>query len=295
MADNVTIPATGSGTATPVIATDDITSVHHQLVKIEWGPDGTANQTDVASGKPLPVQLRGSAGGDVIKLEDGASGDADPGIPVLAVRKGTPGNTSGTDGDYEFLQMSAGRLWVSATIDAALPAGTNVVGQTYGSATVITTSVTRPNDTTAYTANDAWSDSTSAPSAITFSSVFRTSGGTALLTGVEVISSANKSTALQGELWLFDTAPTVINDNSAFTITDAEYETKVAKIPFVLDSPGNSAADASGNTGASIDGLSILVKGVSSANLTGLIKVINAYTPVAQEKLTFRLKVLRID
>lgn len=291
MADNVAITA-GSGTS---IATDDIGGVHFQRLKVTWGPDGTANDADVASGKPLPVQLRGSAGGDVVKLEDGASGDGDPGVPILAVRKATPANTSGTDGDYEFLQMSAGRLWASATIDAALPAGTNVIGQTYGSASVVTVSVTRPNDTTAYTANDAWSDSTSAPSALTFSSVARASGGTLIITGVEVISSANKATALQGELWLFDTAPTVINDNAAFTITDGEYETKVAKIPFVLDSPGNSAADASGNTGCSVDGLSILVKCVSSANLTGLIKVLNAYTPVAQEKLTFRLKVLRID
>lgn len=164
-----------------------------------------------------------------------------------------------------------------------------------GSAATISTSKTRPNDTTAYAANDAWSDSTSAPTALTFTSVFRASGGTALITGLDVISSANKATALQGELWLFDTAPTAINDNAAFTITDGEYETVVAKIPFVLDSPGNSAADASGNTGCFIDGLGILVTGVSSANLTGLIKVINAYTPVAQEKLTFRLKAIRID
>lgn len=236
MADNVTIPATGSGTATPVIATDDIAGVHHQAVLLEWGPDGTANRTDTASGKSLPVQLRGSDGTDYSSL---------------------------------------------------LP--------TKGSATVVTTSVTRPADTTAYTANDAMSDSTSAPAAITFSSVARASGGTLFITGLEVISSANKATALQGELWLFDTAPTAINDNAAFTITDAEYETKVAKIPFVLDSPGNSAADASGNTGCSVDGLSILTKCVSSANLTALIKVINAYTPVSAEKITFRLKVLRID
>lgn len=47
-----------------------------------------------------------------IKNEDVASADADAGIPAMAVRKGTPANTSGSDGDYEFLQMSAGRLWV---------------------------------------------------------------------------------------------------------------------------------------------------------------------------------------
>jgi len=42
MADNVTIPTTGSGTATPVIATDDVSSVHYQKVKLDAGGDGAS-------------------------------------------------------------------------------------------------------------------------------------------------------------------------------------------------------------------------------------------------------------
>jgi hypothetical protein len=64
-----------------------------------------------------------------VRAEDAASADGHTGIGALAVRKATPANTSGTDGDYEFLQMSAGRLWVSAVIDTALPAGTNAIGK----------------------------------------------------------------------------------------------------------------------------------------------------------------------
>jgi len=64
----------------------------------------------------------------IAKAEDVASADGDVGTPCMAVRKAAPANTSGTDGDYEMLQMSAGRLWCSATIDAALPAGSNVIG-----------------------------------------------------------------------------------------------------------------------------------------------------------------------
>lgn len=64
-----------------------------------------------------------------IRAEDAASGDGHTGVVMLAVRKATPANTSGTDGDYEMPQMSAGRLWTSATIDAALPAGTNAIGK----------------------------------------------------------------------------------------------------------------------------------------------------------------------
>lgn len=61
MADNVAITA-GSGTS---IAADDIgAGLLVQRVKTTWGPDGTANDADVATGKPLPVQLRGSDGTD---------------------------------------------------------------------------------------------------------------------------------------------------------------------------------------------------------------------------------------
>jgi hypothetical protein len=60
MADNVAITA-GSGVT---IAADDVGGVHYQRVKVNWGPDATANEADVATGKPLPVQLRGSDGTD---------------------------------------------------------------------------------------------------------------------------------------------------------------------------------------------------------------------------------------
>lgn len=65
---------------------------------------------------------------NIVHTEDEASADGQSGVPSMAVRKATPANTSGADGDYEMLQMSAGRLWTSATIDAALPAGDNNVG-----------------------------------------------------------------------------------------------------------------------------------------------------------------------
>jgi len=49
--------------------------------------------------------------------EDVASADGDRGVKVLAVQKATPANTAGTDGDYEFFQISAGRLWTSSNVD----------------------------------------------------------------------------------------------------------------------------------------------------------------------------------
>ena len=48
--------------------------------------------------------------------EDDASADLDRGVKVMAVQKATPANTAGSDGDYEMLQMSAGRVWTSTSI-----------------------------------------------------------------------------------------------------------------------------------------------------------------------------------
>lgn len=103
----------------------------------------TSNALDINIKSGNPTSITANAGADLntsalalesggnlatiasaIKAEDAASADADKGIQVLAVRKGTPANTSGTDGDYEPLQVSGGRLWVDAsgktlTVDAS--------------------------------------------------------------------------------------------------------------------------------------------------------------------------------
>jgi hypothetical protein len=89
---------------------------------------GTNNIGDVDV-LTLPAPLGAPGATSIAKAEDTASADADVGIPAMAVRKATPANTSGTDGDYEMLQMSGGRLWTSSTIDAALPAGANAIGK----------------------------------------------------------------------------------------------------------------------------------------------------------------------
>ena len=58
------------------------------------------NATVVGTGT-FAVQATLAAGATAIaKAEDVASADADVGVPAMAVRKATPANTSGTDGDY---------------------------------------------------------------------------------------------------------------------------------------------------------------------------------------------------
>jgi hypothetical protein len=210
-----------------------------------------------------------------VKLEDAASVDADAGVPAMAVRKAAPANTSGTDGDYEMLQMSAGMLWTNAM----------------GLGATCSTDVTRPADTTAYSANDAWANSTSVPTSggFTFSNAARKSGGSGIITDAVIVSSNPAGTPLQGEIWIFDQAVTAINDNAAFSLSDADAKLFVGKIPFTL------AVDATNNSQAHVTGLNIMITCVGSVDLRYLVKVKNAYTPISGEVLTVRLKSIYLD
>jgi hypothetical protein len=222
MADNVSITS-GSGTT---IAADDVGGgVLHQRVKVTWGPDGTGNDADTASGMALPVQLRDSTG--------------------------------------------------------------NAVRQKF---VTVSTDVTRPADTTAYAINDALSDDTATPTAggFTFSSIASASGGSGIITDAMVCSSNDPATPLQGEVFIFDTSVTEINDNAAFAVSDTEIKTLVGIIPFTLTDVGN-------NDAAWISNLNIGFTCSGSANLRFLVRVKNAYTPASGEVLTFRVKALQID
>lgn len=88
-----------------------------------------AGSLTVDNAGTFAVQATLAAGAAAIaKAEDVASADADVGVAAMAVRKATPANTSGSDGDYEFFQMSAGRLWVDpsgVTLTVASHAVTN--------------------------------------------------------------------------------------------------------------------------------------------------------------------------
>lgn len=149
----------------------------------------------------------------------------------------------------------------------------------------------RPANTTQYTPGDCWNQNTS-PGSITFSNIAAVNNGGAVITDVHVLSSANQTATLplSGELWLFDGSVALpsTTDNTSFTVTNAQYATRVAVIPFTLGSTGDPTA-GTGNAGTH-ERTSITVQCASSStSLLGLVKVTNAYTPVSGEILSFKL------
>jgi len=143
MTDNIVL---NTGTGGETLATDDVSDVHYQMVKLV---DGTADSTTVivagngVHGGAMRVTLASDSSGQVVlaagsetigevtigaattgagdlaKAEDAAHASGDVGIQMLAVRMATPADLSGTDGDYEPLQLDNGRLWTSVQGNAA--------------------------------------------------------------------------------------------------------------------------------------------------------------------------------
>lgn len=311
MADNLAVTA-GLGTT---IAADDIgAGVLAQRVKQVWGPDGTGNDVDVASGKSLPIQVRSATG--LIPL----------GEPTDA--KSTATDTTSVTGISIWKQVSASAQLIATAVGAALSRGSGaidagilrvalatdspgvaILGQTtksasapvtlasdqaLGFALTCTTSITRPADTTAYAANDCFSDSTSAPTSggYTLTGAGRISGGSGIITDILIVSSADPATTLQGELWIFDSAATNVNDNAAFALSDGDALLLVGVVPFTL---ATTVAGSGTNSYASLQGLNLGFTCVGTANLRYLVKVKAAYTPISAEVLTVRAKIVQTN
>lgn len=206
--------------------------------------------------------------------EDTASADLDPIIVAGARRTATPANQSGTDGDYEPLQMDAGKLWVK-------PLGNMVTKST---------TVTRAADTTAYAAgHNVGATATLSAGGWTITDAARLSGGSGIITDMFVQWNDLTTIKMQGEVWIVDTAVTAVGDHVALTLSDAEAATVVAIIPFTL------FAGPSGDM-AHVQNLSIGFTTVGSANLRFVVITRTASVPIAASStFTFRFKILQVD
>jgi hypothetical protein len=158
----------------------------------------------------------------------------------------------------------------------------------------VTVAITRPADTTTYTADDALADSTSAPTSggFTFSSVCSASGKSGIATSLVVASTNDPTILLQGEVWVFDSSVTAFNDNAVFnTLSDTDVAKLVWVIPFTLQSTGNGT-DL--NSYYNVP-LNVPYTCAGTANLRFVVKVKNAYVPANAEVLTFRLGYLQLN
>lgn len=174
---------------------------------------------------------------------------------------------------------TSGEIEMTAEITASMQPGSTV-----------TSTATRMTDTSTYAINDAWSNDTAAPTTggYTLTGMARASGGSGLIDDITIISSNDPAAPLQGELWIFDSAVTAINDNAAFALSDADAIKLVTVVPFSLVT---TVAGSGTNSVAVLPLYGIGYTCVGSANLRYLVKVKNAYVPANAEALTIRAKI----
>lgn len=156
-------------------------------------------------------------------------------------------------------------------------------------------SITRPSNTTAYTAGDVIG--TAALSMLTLDAMARSAGGKGMIADLYVIDSANQATKPTLEVWLFKAAleGAAVVDNAAFAPTDADLANLVGVVTLDTSFVGNATAGAGGNCvlRPSIPPLLPFACAANSDDLHAYIVVRNAYTPVADEIFTIVAGVLQ--
>ncbi len=157
--------------------------------------------------------------------------------------------------------------------------------------------ITRPSNTTQYTAGDVISEVTTNDH-LNFGSASddnskdtgRPGVGTMTINAATIWSSANQSTKPTFELWLFHTDIANVADNAAFAPTDAEMLTKIAVIEFPASRwmVGTSTSGAGGNSLCEIRNIDMPVR-CRRGRVYGQLVDRSGYTPVADEIFTVEL------
>lgn len=171
------------------------------------------------------------------------------------------------------------------------PAGWVTLGNpgSIGFTARVSASKTRPNDTNAYIAYDAIAESASAGTVWTWQNMARAPGGSGTIVDATLLCS-DPALVARLEVDLYTVAPTAINDNAEGTQLVGNNANYVGTITF-----GAAAKPTTNSTVAkAVPANQIRVPFVcaaASANLFGIVRLLDADTPIASAVYTIVLKV----
>lgn len=155
---------------------------------------------------------------------------------------------------------------------------------------VVTSEFTRPSNTTAYTAKDVISDSTSAPSAKILSDVVERAGYQGEIIKARLRTDSNAFT-WRVRMHLYTSAPTQINDNSPFTLLYSTRTTHIGYIDFPAGGTEGSGSDASNSLN------DVLGHGFVTGSTNDLwyeLETLDAFTPVSAQKFFVELTIRQL-
>lgn len=168
------------------------------------------------------------------------------------------------------------------------------LGTVASNTSVVGVELTRPANTDAYAAKDVVSDSTSAPTVLTFANFARVNQGSGIIVRARLMTDQKTCTA-GFRLHLFHTAPTAINDNSPYLLLYANAANRIGMIDF----PAMTSEDSTNSTAAatmrpSSDGsygtpnLWYQAAAASRA-IYGVLETTSAFTPASGQKFFIEL------
>lgn len=189
--------------------------------------------------------------------------------------------------------LTAGGGVKTGLVDA-LPAGENSLGKVGSNTSVVGVGLTRPSNTDAYAAKDVISNSTSAPTVLTFADFARVNQGSGIIVRARIMTD-KKDVVPQLRLHLFHTAPTAINDNSPYLLLYANAANRIGQIDFPAmssEDPTNSTASATMRP--SSDGgfgpPNLWYQAASgSRDIYGVLETLSAFTPASGQKFFIQL------
>lgn len=224
---------------------------------------GTGQVLLVNSTNPLPV-----TGG----YAAGITNAAPNGMAVLGL---SPANT--------LLALLVDSLGVLKVVPQATE---NHIGQIGGTLLPSSVTFTRPADTTAYAALDVISNSTSAPSLLSFANILRVVNGSGYITKAE-LSTTNTSWTGRVRLMLYATsAPAPVGDNAQFPALSANDAVRIGYIDFP---PPLAFGSGSDEVISLVPDVRLAVVGGATTTIFGIPISLDAQTNTSASSFTFKL------
>lgn len=187
---------------------------------------------------------------------------------------GTTNKVAATQGTHDNLNCNANLQVANADNAVGNPAYVALTGSNTGVS--VSATFTRPDNATAYAALDVVG--TDPATNILFENVLPTTGGSFCIAkiGLEIDVSAVPSGMSGFVLYLYDSAPTAIADNSPYNWPSADRTKRIGKI--LIPNPED---DGDTIYAHDIGGLFYGKLATGSTSLWGILKTIGAYTPTA--------------
>lgn len=179
-----------------------------------------------------------------------------------------------------------GQTTMSASMPVTIASNQTVIS-VGGGIKQLAVEFTRPGDATPYTANDAVNNSTSAPTAMQFTTAGRVVGGTGYIVGAEILHEVISVTP-RLRLYLFNTSPALNNDNVGYAPTYAILS--AAGFLGVIDfDPMTSLGLSDGSRAQNMNiRIPYYCTGASQI-IYGLVQTLDAFTPGNAKKVMVKL------